>query len=138
MRVDTGAPGAAPTARLKAYFAALPPATRARLTQVRDVVRAVVPDAEETFAYGIPAFTLDGKPLVYYAGWKKHISLYPMTEAIRTAHAAALAGYTMSKGTIRFPLEEPLPVPLVKKLVKARVGEVRAAGAKTSRTRPAR
>jgi uncharacterized protein YdhG (YjbR/CyaY superfamily) len=107
------------------YFAALPPPVRKRVKEIRDIVRAIAPDAIEVFSYGIPGFTLNGKPLVWYAAFKHHISLYPMTASIRKAHAAALKGYKMSTGTVQFPLDEPLPTALVRRLVKARLAELR-------------
>lgn len=111
-------------AKRREYFASLPPAVRARMKSIRDMVRAIAPDAVEVFSYGIPGFKLDGKPLVWYAAFTHHTSLYPMTASIRKAHAAALKEYRMSTGTVQFPLDEPLPTALVKRLVKARLAEL--------------
>jgi uncharacterized protein YdhG (YjbR/CyaY superfamily) len=114
--------------RVQEYFAKLAPNTRRELRRLRTIIREAVPDAVEHFSYGIPGFRLDGKPLVWYAGWKEHTSLYPITAALRKANAKALDGYAQSKGTVRFPLDEPLPATLVRRLVKGRVAEVRARG----------
>lgn len=119
---------ATPSSQVKAYFAALPAGTRRTLKQLRDTIRAVAPGAVDHFSYGIPGYRLDDKPLVWYAAFKSHVSLYPIGTALQTEHAAALEGYETSRGTVRFPLHEPLPVPLVKRLVIGRMAEAQRQG----------
>jgi uncharacterized protein YdhG (YjbR/CyaY superfamily) len=125
-----------PTARAKrprprdagdvdAYLRSLPVPMRSALQSLRKAIRAAAPTAGEGFSYGLPAFRLEGRPLVCYGASQNHCSFFPMSPAVIRAHAADLKGYSTSKGTIRFPPEKPLPSALVKKLVRARMAELR-------------
>jgi len=113
------------TAQVRSYLASLPPGARKEMKRVRADIRAAAPGAVEWFRYRMPGFRLDGKALVWYAAWRQHCSLYPIGPAIRRALAADLEGYETSKGTIRFPLSEPPSSALVRRVVKARVAEIR-------------
>jgi uncharacterized protein YdhG (YjbR/CyaY superfamily) len=112
-------------ADVRKYIAALPAPARKRMTQLRSLIRAAAPGAVEHFSYRIPAFRLDGQALIWYAAFKRHTSLYPITPALVRAHKLDLSDYETSKGTIRLPLDGPLPVALVKRIVKARVADAR-------------
>lgn len=115
-----------PSLQVRTYLAALPADTRRHVQKLREAIRAAAPGAVESFGYGVPAFRLDGKPFVWYAAWKRYSSFYPVSETTTRALAAELAGYeTSGKGTIRFRLDEPLPTALVRRLVKARIAELR-------------
>jgi uncharacterized protein YdhG (YjbR/CyaY superfamily) len=108
-----------------AYLASVPADVRAGLQKLRKAISAAAPGAEEGFSYGLPAFRLHGRPLVCYAAAKHHGSFFPMSPLVIQAHAAELKAYETSKGTIRFPAGNPPPAALVKKIVKARIAELR-------------
>ncbi len=106
------------------FLAGLSPDKRAALTTLRKTIKTVVPTAEERLSYGVPAFRLGGKFLVAYGAGKNHCSFYPGGTALK-AYRAELAGYSTSKGTIRFQPEAGLPARLVRKLVKARIAALK-------------
>jgi uncharacterized protein YdhG (YjbR/CyaY superfamily) len=97
------------------YIASFPADVQVILTEVRRTIRGVVPDAGEMISYQIPAMTLGGKPLVYFAGWKNHISVYPLPAA-DADFARELAPYLAGKGTAQFPLRRPVPYDLIGRL----------------------
>jgi uncharacterized protein YdhG (YjbR/CyaY superfamily) len=106
------------------YIAAFPLEARRRLKQIRAAIRKTASKAEESISYGIPAYKLNGA-LIYFAAFKDHISLYPVTSALKAKLGKELAPHTSSKrkGTMRFPLEDRLPLGLIRKIVKVRVQE---------------
>jgi uncharacterized protein YdhG (YjbR/CyaY superfamily) len=101
-----------------AYIAKQPSGAQPVLQRVRRIIRKVIPDAEETMSYEIPTYKLHGPYVVYFAGWKQHWSLYPVTAPVRSALASELASYELSKGTVRFPLGAPVPAKLVERIVR--------------------
>ena len=106
------------------YLAGLEEDQRAALQHVREVVRAAVPDAEEGTSYGMPAFRWKGKPLLGFRAAKKHLSLFPFSPAAVEAVADRLEGFDLSKGTIRFTPERPVPDDVLLALVEARKREI--------------
>ena len=105
------------------YIASQPATVRGILARVRGAIRKGVPRAEETISYKIPAYKLNGTVVLYFAGWKKHYSLYPADASLIAAFKDELAPYKVEKGTIRFPLSEPVPVKLIERIAKFRAGE---------------
>jgi len=102
------------------YIARFPPDVQGILEQIRRTIRQAAPDAEETISYQIPTFTLKGKYLIYFAAYKKHIALYPAPRGVEP-FKKALSVYAGGKGTVRFPLDEPIPFNLISRMVKFRV-----------------
>jgi uncharacterized protein YdhG (YjbR/CyaY superfamily) len=114
--------------KVRAYLASLPPDARKAIKTLRDAIRSAAPRAEESFGYGMPAFRFEGRPLVWYAAWKEHTSLYPISAGMMRAHATAMKRYdTSGRGTIRFPLTKPVPSTLVRRIVRTRVADLRKA-----------
>jgi uncharacterized protein YdhG (YjbR/CyaY superfamily) len=113
----------APTAAtIDEYIASFPDEVAGRLEQTRSTIRHMVPAAEESISYGIPTFSLDGRYLVYFAGWKRHISVYPVPAA-DPALEQEIAPYRAAKGTLRFPLDQPMPYDLVGRVVQRLVAQ---------------
>jgi len=108
---------------VKTYFATLPERARTCLRQVRRTIRAAAPGAVECISYRVPAFSLDGRPFVWYAAWRHHVSVYPVPSGMRGR--AEIAAYEQSKGTLRFPLTQPPPAALVRKVVRALIAQRR-------------
>ena len=106
------------------YIAAKPKEVRMVLERVRRAIRKAVPAAEEGLAYQMPVYTLNGVPMLFIAGWKAHVSIYPASDALAAAFARELAPYKRSKGTIRMPLSEPVPVKLVERIARFRAREL--------------
>lgn len=105
------------------YLASQPEATRAILSRVRAAIRKAAPKAEEAISYGIPAYRLNGRAILYFAGWKQHFSLYPAGDRLVDAFKDELAKYEIDKGTIRFPLSMRPPVTLISQIAKFRAQE---------------
>ena len=104
------------------YILSFPPSVQERLHQLRQTIKDVAPNAEEAIKYQMPTFVLHGN-LVYFAAWKRHISIYPITAEME-ASVQELADYTTSgKGTVQFPFDRPLPLPLIRTIVAYRVRE---------------
>ena len=106
------------------YIASQPEGVQRTLKRLRSTIRKAVPEAEEVISYQIPAYKLHGRPVLYFAGWKEHYSIYPSTDRVVAAFKADLAPYELSKGTIRFPLSDPVPVKLIEGIAKLRAREV--------------
>lgn len=131
MRPKPGTKAKSGPASIDAYLAAQPAATRPLLERVRRAIRKAIPRAEEAISYQIPCFKLGGRPVIYFAGWTRHYALYPATAHVVATLADDLAGYKLSKGTIRFPLTEPVPVALIARIAELRAAETEALIAQT-------
>jgi len=114
------------------YIASFPEETQRILEEIRATIKATVPDAEETISYNMPTFTLHGHYLVYFAAFKKHIGFYPAPIGI-AEFEADLARYESGKGTVKFPLDQPMPFDLIRKIVLFRARENTGRAAKVKK-----
>lgn len=106
------------------YISTFPEETQKRLEELRRTIKAAAPEAGEKISYGIPTFTLNNTYLIYFAGWKNHISIYPIPTGSE-AFNKQVSKYVEGKGTLKFPLDKPLPLKLITKIVKLKVAEHR-------------
>lgn len=115
------------------YIRAQPDAVQGVLTRVRGAIQRSVLRADESISYHMPTYKLNGEVLLYFAGWKQHYSLYPATAAVVAELKEELAPYQVEKGTIRFPLEQPVPIKLIAAIAKLRAREVSEHAARAHR-----
>jgi uncharacterized protein YdhG (YjbR/CyaY superfamily) len=106
------------------YIASQPKAMQSMLGRVRSIIRKALPAAEEVISYKIPTYKWNGRAVLYFAEWKQHYSLYAATKSVVAAFQDELASYEIHKGTIRFPLSQPVPVKLIARIAKFRAKEV--------------
>jgi uncharacterized protein YdhG (YjbR/CyaY superfamily) len=108
------------------YIAAQPEAVQGALRGVRTAIRKAVPEAQEVISYNMHTYKLNGGRVLYFAVWKQHCSIYAATKQVVAAFQAELASYQIDKGTIRFPLSEPIPAKLIGRIAKFRAQEIAA------------
>jgi uncharacterized protein YdhG (YjbR/CyaY superfamily) len=112
------------------YIGNFPENVQKILQEIRGVIRDVAPEATETISYDMPTFHLNGTYLIYFAGWKKHVALYPVSEKIAQTLASELSGYKGTKGSVHFPLNKPMPIELIRKITELRLAENQAGAGK--------
>lgn len=118
------------------YIDAQPIAARPALERVRHAIAKGLPEAEEVISYQIPAYKVHGRVALYFAGWKEHYSVYPASDAMMAAFPGELEAYRASKGTLRFPLAEPVPVKLIERIAKFRAKELAEKAARKRTAKP--
>jgi uncharacterized protein YdhG (YjbR/CyaY superfamily) len=106
------------------YIASKPEPVQKALKRVRSAIRKAIPKAVEAIAYQIPTYKLNGTYVIYFAGWKEHYSLYPIHESLVAKFKKELAGCKTSKGTLRFPLSEPVPADLIERIIRFRMKQL--------------
>ncbi len=109
---------------IDSYFANVPAATKTKLLQIRTLVHEEIPDGEEVISYGVPTVKLQGKYVVYYGGYAKHVSIYPASDSLIAAIPKA-ARYRKGKGTLQFSADSVIPLPLIREIVRFLLAEHR-------------
>lgn len=118
--------------QIAVYMAQFPDAVQEILKKIRKIIKDTAPDAEEVFSYGMPGYKLHKKPLVYFAAYKQHIGFYA-TPSGHEAFAKALSKYKQGKGSVQFPLDEPMPYALIAEIVAFRAQENSKKAKKTTK-----
>jgi uncharacterized protein YdhG (YjbR/CyaY superfamily) len=124
--------GRSAAANIDEYIAGFPAATQHVLEQMRAIIRSTAPDATETISYAIPTYDLNGRHLVHFAGYARHVGLYPAPSGLE-AFRHDLSPYKTGKGSVRFPLDQPLPEDLIRRIVHFRIEDTLSKGKRTSR-----
>jgi uncharacterized protein YdhG (YjbR/CyaY superfamily) len=106
------------------YIDSFPQPVRPILERIRTIIRKALPKTEESISYNMPTYKMNGEPILYFAGWKKHYSLYPISKRVAEAFATELASHEVNKSTVRFPLSDPIPTKLIASISKFRAKEV--------------
>jgi len=122
-------------ASIDEYIATFPEETQKILKEVRAIIKTIVPDARENISYQIAAFEVNGKNFIHFAGWKKHISIYPIPSGSE-AFNKDVSKYADGKGTVKFPLDQPMPLKLISQIVKYRLADhLKNTGTKSSKSK---
>lgn len=116
-----------PPASIDAYIKAFPDDVQQKLIKIKNVIASAAPGAEQSISYRIPTFKLAGRPLLCFAAFKEHIGLYPIAASVKDDFKKELVSYAQSKGTVRFPLDKPVPYALIGRIAKFRFKENRDA-----------
>jgi uncharacterized protein YdhG (YjbR/CyaY superfamily) len=111
-------------ASIDAYIEDFPPTVQEILSKIRETIHKTIPEADQTISYGMPAFKYKGKPVVYFGGWQSHIGFYA-TPSGNEAFRKELAPYQGAKGSVKFPLDRPIPYELIEKIAYYRLDEVK-------------
>lgn len=111
-------------ATIDAYIKEFPDTVQVILRKIRDVIHAAIPEANETISYGMPTFKYKDKPVVYFGGWREHVGFYA-TPSGNDAFRKELSPYQGAKGSVKFPLDQPMPYELIEKVARYRLAEVK-------------